>query len=242
MSSDLSENTNVDSNEIDKFNSIAASWWDMEGSFKPLHKLNPVRVSYIQQMAGSVAHKELLDIGCGGGILAESLAKLSANVVGIDLAQDSLDVAKLHALEAGVKSVRYQNINAEDFSQQHYQQFDIVTCMEMLEHVPDPESIICAAANACKPGGRVFFSTLNKTAISYLLAIVGAEKVLKLVPNGTHEFEKFIKPAQLIQWAERYGLKIRDAIGLHYNPLNEQFTLKPNIDVNYILYFEKLDQ
>ncbi len=242
MSETHVDNSNVDSNEIEKFNSIAESWWDPQGDFKPLHQLNPVRVSYIQEMTQSVAHKTLLDIGCGGGILAESLAKLSAEVTGIDLAQDSLNVAKLHALDGGINNVSYHNISAEAFSQQHFEQFDIVTCMEMLEHVPNPESIICAAANACKPGGKLFFSTLNKTAKSYLTAILGAEHILKLVPKGTHEFEKFIKPAQLIQWAERYGLKVRDAIGLHYNPLNEQFTLKPNIDVNYILYFEKLDQ
>lgn len=233
---------NVDNQEIDKFNSIAASWWDTEGEFKPLHKLNPVRLSYIAEKAQGLAGKTIVDIGCGGGILAESMAKLGAKqVTGIDLAQDSLDVAKLHALEMGLSNVQYQNIAAEAFANEHAEQFDIVTCMEMLEHVPDPESIVAAAAHACKPGGKVFFSTLNKTAKSYLLSIIGAEKVLKLVPEGTHEFDKFIKPAQLIAFAQAQGLKVKQAIGLHYNPFTEQFSLKPGVDVNYILYCEKLD-
>lgn len=231
---------NVDTQEIEKFNSIASSWWDKEGDFKPLHKLNPVRLSFIVEKANGLADKKIVDIGCGGGILAESMAKLSANVTGIDLAQDSLDVAKLHALESGLKNVNYQNIKAEEFAEQNAEQFDVVTCMEMLEHVPDPESIVTAAAKACKPNGKVFFSTLNKTAKSYLLSIIGAEKVLKLVPEGTHEFEKFIKPAQLITYAEAHGLKVKQAIGLHYNPFSEQFSLKPGVDVNYILYCEKI--
>ena len=231
---------NVDSQEIEKFNSIAASWWDKEGEFKPLHKLNPVRLSFIVEKTQGLADKKIVDIGCGGGILAESMAKLHANVTGIDLAQDSLDVAKLHALESGLSNVNYQNIKAEDFAEQNTEQFDVVTCMEMLEHVPDPESIVAAAAKACKPNGKVFFSTLNKTAKSYLLSIIGAEKILKLVPEGTHEFDKFIKPAQLIAFAQNHGLKVKQAIGLHYNPFTEQFSLKPGVDVNYILYCEKI--
>lgn len=231
---------NVDSQEIEKFNSIASSWWDKEGDFKPLHKLNPVRLSFIVEKAQGLADKKVVDIGCGGGILAESMAKLNADVTGIDLAQDSLDVAKLHALESGLKNVNYQNINAEAFAEQNSELFDVVTCMEMLEHVPDPEAIVAAAAKACKKNGKVFFSTLNKTAKSYLLSIVGAEKVLKLVPEGTHEFDKFIKPAQLIAFAEANGLKVKQAIGLHYNPFTEQFSLKPGVDVNYILYCEKI--
>lgn len=231
---------NVDSQEIDKFNSIASSWWDKEGDFKPLHKLNPVRLSFIEEKVQGLSGNKIVDIGCGGGILAESMAKLGANVTGIDLAQDSLDVAKLHALESGLTNVTYQNISAEDFAATNEQEFDVVTCMEMLEHVPDPESIVAAAAKACKLNGKVFFSTLNKTAKSYLLSIIGAEKVLKLVPEGTHEFDKFIKPAQLIDYAEAHGLKVKQAIGLHYNPFTEQFSLKPGVDVNYILYCEKI--
>lgn len=231
---------NVDTQEIDKFNAIAASWWDKEGEFKPLHKLNPVRLSYIEEKSQGLTGKKIVDIGCGGGILAESMAKLGGLVTGIDLAQDSLDVAKLHALESGLSNVGYQNIRAEAFADENTECFDVVTCMEMLEHVPDPESIVAAAARACKPGGKVFFSTLNKTAKSYLLSIIGAEKVLKLVPEGTHEFDKFIKPAQLIAFAENHGLKVKNAIGLHYNPFTEQFSLKPGVDVNYILYCEKI--
>ena len=231
---------NVDSQEIDKFNSIASSWWDKEGEFKPLHKLNPVRLSFIEEKSQGINGKTIVDIGCGGGILAESMAKLGAKVTGIDLAQDSLDVAKLHALESGLTNVDYQNINAEAFAAENSEQFDLVTCMEMLEHVPDPEAIVAAAAKACKPNGKVFFSTLNKTAKSYLLSIIGAEKILKLVPEGTHEFDKFIKPAQLIAYAEAHGLKVKQAIGLHYNPFTEQFSLKPSVDVNYILYCEKI--
>ena len=231
---------NVDANEIEKFNSIAASWWDMEGEFKPLHKLNPVRLSYIEEKSSGLNSKKVLDIGCGGGILAESMAKVGGDVTGIDLAEDSLNVAKLHALEAGVNNVSYEQTTAESFAENNNEQFDIVTCMEMLEHVPEPASIVAAAVKACKPGGKVFFSTLNKTAKSYLLSIIGAEKVLKLVPEGTHEFEKFIKPATLIKCAEQNGLKVKQAIGLHYNPITEQFKLKPGVDVNYILYCEKL--
>lgn len=231
---------NVDANEIEKFNSIASSWWDMEGEFKPLHKLNPVRLSYIEEKSVGLNSKKVLDIGCGGGILAESMAKVGGEVIGIDLAEDSLNVAKLHALDSDIKNVAYVQSTAESFADNNSEQFDVVTCMEMLEHVPDPSSIVAAASKACKPGGKVFFSTLNKTAKSYLLSIVGAEKVLKLVPEGTHEFNKFIKPATLIQWAEQSGLKVKNAIGLHYNPLTEQFKLKPGVDVNYILYCEKL--
>lgn len=231
---------NVDSQEINKFNAIASSWWDKEGDFKPLHKLNPVRLSFIEQKCQGINGKTIVDIGCGGGILAESMARLGADVTGIDLAQDSLDVAKLHALESGLANIRYQNISAEAFAAQRTEQFDVVTCMEMLEHVPEPEAIVAAAAKACKPNGKVFFSTLNKTAKSYLLSIIGAEKVLKLVPKGTHEFDKFIKPAQLIAYAEDHGLKVKQAIGLHYNPFTEQFSLKPGVEVNYILYCEKI--
>jgi 2-polyprenyl-6-hydroxyphenyl methylase/3-demethylubiquinone-9 3-methyltransferase len=231
---------NVDKQELDKFNSIASSWWEPEGEFKPLHKLNPVRLAYIQERAKDLANKFVLDIGCGGGILAESMAKVGATVTGIDLAQDSLNVAKLHALESKLANLDYEMVSAEQYASEHAETFDVVTCMEMLEHVPEPESIVESAARLCKPGGKVFFSTLNKTAKSYLLAILGAEKVLKLVPEGTHEFEKFIKPAQLITWAEKHGLKVRHSIGLHYNPLTEVFSLKPNVDVNYILYCEKI--
>jgi 2-polyprenyl-6-hydroxyphenyl methylase / 3-demethylubiquinone-9 3-methyltransferase len=231
--------TNVDNSEIDKFNSIASSWWDTNGEFRPLHLLNPVRTSYVQNKSSGVAGKSILDIGCGGGIFAEQLARLGAEVTGIDLADDSLNVARLHALEAGIKNVSYIKSSAEEFAELNSEQFDIVTCLEMLEHVPDPSSIVKAAIKACKPGGKVFFSTLNKTFKSYLMAIVAAEKLLKLVPDGTHDFEKFIKPADLISWIEAEDAKVLESQGVHYNPLSEQFTIKPGVDVNYILYCEK---
>lgn len=234
------EQSNVDFQEIEKFNAIASSWWDLEGEFKPLHLLNPVRTNYVQEKTQGVAGKKVLDIGCGGGIFAEQLAKLGSTVTGIDLADDSLAVAKLHALEAGLKNVNYIKSSAEDFAADNTEQFEIVTCLEMLEHVPSPESIVKAAIKCCKPGGKIFFSTLNKTAKSYLLAILAAEKLLKIVPDGTHEFDKFIKPANLIDWIENNGAKVKESQGVHFNPLTEQFKLKPGVDVNYILYCEKL--
>lgn len=232
---------NADVNEIEKFNSIANAWWDKEGEFKPLHLLNPARLAFIQERSKGLAGKSVLDIGCGGGILTESMAKLSSTAQGIDLAQDSINVAKLHAMENQVTNVQYELVPAEQHANQSPEVYDVVTCMEMLEHVPDPASIIAAAAQACKPGGDVFFSTLNKTTKAYLLAILGAENVMKLVPKGTHDYDKFIKPAQLIQWAEQCGLKIRASTGLHFNPFTEVVTLKPDVSVNYILHFEKLD-
>ena len=232
--------TNVDAEEIEKFNSIASAWWDLEGEFKPLHLLNPARLSYIQEKAEGLGGKNILDIGCGGGILTESMAKLCAAAQGIDLATDSINVAKLHALEHGIDNVQYSIVAAEQHAEEFSETYDVVTCMEMLEHVPDPCAVIAAAAQAAKPGANVFFSTLNKTMKSYLLAIVGAEKVMKLVPDGTHDFDKFIKPAELIRWAEQCGLKVRGSIGLHYNPFNDVVSLKPDLSVNYILHFEKL--
>jgi len=231
---------NVDDNEINKFNSIAAAWWDTEGEFKPLHLLNPTRVAYIQEKTGGVQHNKILDIGCGGGIFAEQLAKLGAEVTGIDLAEDSLSVAKLHALESGINNVDYIKANSEEYSEANANAYDVVTCLEMLEHVPDPESVVASAIRACKPGGKVFFSTLDKSFKSYLLAIVAAEKVLKIVPDGTHDFNKFIKPAELVGWAEKHGVKVRDAVGIHFNPFTEQFKIKPGVGVNYLLYCEKL--
>ncbi|GAB2993044.1 bifunctional 2-polyprenyl-6-hydroxyphenol methylase/3-demethylubiquinol 3-O-methyltransferase UbiG [Psychrosphaera aestuarii] len=232
--------TNVDDSEINKFNSIAAAWWDKEGDFKPLHLLNPTRVAYIQEKTNGVDQQVVLDIGCGGGIFAEQLAKLGADVTGIDLADDSLNVARLHAMESKIANVEYIKASAEQFANEYPDKYDIVTCLEMLEHVPDPESVVRAAITLCKPGGKVFFSTLDKTLKSYLLAIIAAEKLLKIVPDGTHDFDKFIKPAQLIGWAERHGVKVKEAVGVHFNPFTEQFKIKPGVDVNYLIYCEKL--
>lgn len=232
--------TNVDQAEIEKFNAIASSWWDKEGDFKPLHLINPSRLAYIQEQTQGLATKKVLDIGCGGGILAESMARLANEVVGIDMATDSLQIAKLHALESQLTNVNYQQVQAESYCTDNSEQFDVVTCMEMLEHVPDPASIIKAAATACKPGGSVLFSTLNKTMKSYALAIIAAEKLLKIVPNGTHDYNKFLKPSQIIRIAAMYDLKVTSSVGIHFNPINDSVSLTKDLGVNYILHFVKL--
>ena len=233
----MSEQLNVNPEEIAKFEKVASQWWDLHGDFKPLHQINPLRRNFITSHVGDVFEKNIIDVGCGGGILAESLARLGANVTGIDMGTEPLNVAKLHALEAGVP-VTYEKITAEQKADDSQQSFDVVTCMEMLEHVPDPESIIRACAQMAKPGGYVFFSTLNKTTKSYLFAILAAEKLLKLVPDGTHDWDKFIRPSQLITWAENAGLKCFDASGIHYNPITENHKLADGLDVNYILAFK----
>lgn len=235
----MSEPLNVNLDEIAKFEKVASQWWELEGDFKPLHQINPIRRQFIVQHAQNIYDKKIIDVGCGGGILAESLAKLGADVVGIDMGEEPLNVAKLHALEANVK-VDYQKITAEEKAQQHPEYYDVVTCMEMLEHVPDPASIIQACSKMVKPGGYVFFSTLNKTIKSYLLAIVAAEKLLKLVPDGTHDHAHFIRPSQLIGWAEANNLKCVDAAGIHYNPITENHKLIESLDVNYILCCKKV--
>jgi 2-polyprenyl-6-hydroxyphenyl methylase/3-demethylubiquinone-9 3-methyltransferase len=235
----MSEQLNVNLEEIAKFEKVASQWWELDGDFKPLHQINPVRRQFIIQHAQNIFDKNIIDVGCGGGILAESLAKLGANVTGIDMGAEPLNVAKLHALESNVK-VDYQKITAEEKAEQQPEHYDVVTCMEMLEHVPDPASIIQACSKMVKPGGYVFFSTLNKTIKSYLLAIVAAEKVLKLVPDGTHDHEHFIRPSQLISWAEANDLKCIDAAGIHYNPLTENHKLIESLDVNYILCCQKV--
>lgn len=229
---------NVDPDEIAKFNDIASRWWDPDGEFKPLHLLNPVRLSYISDELQGLFGKTVIDIGCGGGILAESMARSGANVTGLDMAQDSLNVARLHALEAGV-TLNYQQATAEQYAAEHGEQFDVVTCMEMLEHVPEPMSVIQACADLAKPGATLFFSTLNKTWKAYLLAIVGAEHIMKLVPKGTHEFSKFIRPSTLMRYLEQAGLEITDATGLHFNPVSNSFKTGPGLDVNYIVVARK---
>lgn len=235
----MTEHQNVDLSEIAKFEAVAQHWWDRNGDFKPLHDINPLRLDFIMDKTNGLFDLTTLDVGCGGGILSESMARMGAKVTGIDMGLEPLNVAKLHALEAGVK-LDYQQTTAEEFAAQHPARFDVVTCMEMLEHVPEPESVIASVANLVKPGGHVFFSTLNKTIKSYLFAILGAEKILKMVPDGTHDHDKFIRPAQLIAWAEAHGLKVRASNGLSYNPLSGQYKLGSDVSVNYILHFEKL--
>jgi len=234
---------NVNNEEIAKFEKVANQWWDLAGDFKPLHQVNPLRVQFICQHISDqqtdLFGKQVLDVGCGGGILSESLAKLGAKVTGIDMGTEPLNVAKLHALESQL-SIQYEKITAEEKAQHASGTFDVVTCMEMLEHVPEPASIIHACAQLVKPGGLVFFSTLNKSIKSYLLAILAAEKIFKLVPDGTHDHDKFIKPSQLINWAEMNDLKCIDASGIHYNPFTENHKLTANVDVNYILCCRKI--
>ena len=229
---------NVDQAEINKFNELASRWWDPAGEFKPLHQLNPTRLSYISDQVQGLFGKQVIDVGCGGGILAESMAKAGATVTGIDMAPESLAVAQLHALEAGV-SVRYQQSTAEQFAQAHPAQFELVTCMEMLEHVPAPASVVKACADLAAPGATLVFSTLNKTAKSYLFAILGAEQLLKLVPKGTHDFQKFIRPSELMRFIEAAGLELVDCTGLHYNPLNQSFRIGDGVDVNYFVVARK---
>jgi 2-polyprenyl-6-hydroxyphenyl methylase/3-demethylubiquinone-9 3-methyltransferase len=228
---------NVDPAELDNFNRLSSTWWDQEGEFGALHKINPFRVEFIKQFT-PLKNQRIVDIGCGGGILSESLAQEGANVTGIDLAKEVLTVAKLHGLDSGVK-VDYQLISAEEYAQQHAEQHDIVTCMEMLEHVPDPQSIINAVAKCVKPGGWVFFSTLNRNYKSYLLAIIAAENILNLVPKGTHTHEKFITPAEMDAMARPAGLYLRDSAGIDFNPLLNQYGLSNNVDVNYLLAYQK---
>ncbi len=225
--------SNVDAAEIAKFSELAHRWWDPNSEFKPLHEINPLRLKWIDQQA-ALSGKKVLDVGCGGGILAEAMAAVGASVSGIDLSEKALKVAKLHLYESGL-SVDYQLVSAEDFAAQHAGEFDVVTCMEMLEHVPDPASIVAACARLVKPGGWVFFSTLNRNAKSYLFAIVGAEYILKLLPRGTHDYAKFIQPAELARMAREARLDTQELIGMTYNPLTKIYKLEADTDVNYLL-------
>ncbi|WNN51128.1 bifunctional 2-polyprenyl-6-hydroxyphenol methylase/3-demethylubiquinol 3-O-methyltransferase UbiG [Hafnia alvei] len=226
---------NVDHQEIAKFEAVASRWWDLEGEFKPLHRINPLRLNYIQQRADGVFGKKILDVGCGGGILAESMAREGADVTGLDMGAEPLQVARLHSLETGIK-VTYVQETVEQHADEHAGLYDIVTCMEMLEHVPDPRSVVLACAKLVKPGGHVFFSTINRNNKAWLMAVIGAEYVLNMVPKGTHDVKKFIRPAELIGWIDETPLRERNMIGLHYNPLTDKFKLAPNVDVNYMVH------
>ena len=225
--------TNADPIELEKFSQLAHKWWDPNSEFKPLHDINPLRLGYIDHHA-SLAGKTVLDVGCGGGILSESMAGLGAKVAGIDLSDKALQVAKLHLLESGNK-VDYRHIAVEDLASEQPARYDVVTCLEMLEHVPDPHSVIAACARLVKPGGWIFFSTLNRNPKSYLLAIIGAEYVLNLLPRGTHDYAKFIKPSELAQACRDAGLNMVDLIGMSYNPLSKVYSLGKDTDVNYMI-------
>lgn len=224
---------NIDASEIHKFEEIASRWWDPESEFKPLHEINPLRLGYVQSCV-RLAGKKVLDVGCGGGILAESMAAAGAEVTGIDMGEEPLRVAELHTLETGVE-VDYRQITAEALAEEMPGAFDVVTCMEMLEHVPDPASVVDACARLVRPGGQVFFSTLNRNPKSYLFAIVGAEYLLNLLPHGTHDYARFIRPAELDRWVRATELRIVELMGLTYNPLTRTYRLAPkDISVNYI--------
>jgi len=225
---------NADQAELDKFGDLAARWWDPESEFKPLHAINPLRLGWIRELAGELAGRTVLDVGCGGGILAESMAAAGASVTGIDLAERSLKVARLHGLESGVR-VDYRNISVEALAAEQPGRYDIVTCMEMLEHVPDPASVVRACATLAKPGGWVFFSTLNRNPKSFLFAIVGAEYLLRLLPRGTHSYEHFIRPSELAEAARAAGLEPCRMAGLGYNPVSGRYSLSGDTSVNYLM-------
>ena len=228
---------NVDQSEIAKFSALAHRWWDPNSEFKPLHAINPLRLNWIKSFV-SLEGKKVVDVGCGGGILAESISQSGANTTGIDLSEKALKVAELHALEVGA-ILTYRAISAEDLADEQAEQYDVVTCMEMLEHVPDPASVVRACAKLCKPGGTLFFSTLNRNPKSYLFAIIGAEYILKLLPKGTHEYTKFIKPSELVAFTRQAGLEMLGMKGLSYNPLTQVYSLSDDVDVNYMIAVRK---
>jgi 2-polyprenyl-6-hydroxyphenyl methylase/3-demethylubiquinone-9 3-methyltransferase len=229
---------NADPQELAKFSDLAHRWWDRGGEFKPLHEINPLRLDWIDQRSG-LRGKRVLDVGCGGGILAESMALRGAEVLGIDLASKPLKVAQLHALEAGVPGLEYQEIEAEALAARSPAAFDVVTCMEMLEHVPEPASVVRACATLAKPGSHVYFSTINRNAKAFVLAIVGAEHVLKMLPKGTHEYARFIRPSELAQWCRDAGLEVTQIKGMQFNPLTGRYWLSEDTSVNYLVACDK---
>ena len=229
--------SNVDHAEVAKFEALASRWWDKESEFKPLHDINPLRTNFIDGHV-KLAGKKVLDVGCGGGILSEAMAQRGATVSGIDMGEAPLKIAKLHALESGL-NINYQKIPVEELAEQQPESFDVVTCLEMLEHVPDPASIIQACYKLCKPGGQVFFSTLNRNPKSFLLAVVGAEYVLNMLPKGTHDYKKFIRPSELAAWARHTGLTIGELTGMSYNPITKTYKLGRDTDVNYLMQTTK---
>ena len=228
---------NVDAAEVAKFDALASRWWDPDGEFRPLHEINPLRLDWIRQYA-DLNGQSVVDIGCGGGILAESMAAAGANVTGIDMAESPLAVARLHQVESGI-AVDYRQSTAEELAATNAGQYDIVTCLEMLEHVPSPAQIIASIHTLLRPGGQAFFSTINRNPKSFVFAIVGAEYVLKLLPAGTHEYRKFIRPSELDSWARDAGLELKASIGMHYNPLTRDYSLGPGLDVNYLMHFRR---
>lgn len=234
----MTTTTNADPQELAKFSELAHRWWDPDSEFRPLHQINPLRLDWIDGLA-RLSGKRALDVGCGGGILSDAMARRGADVLGIDLASKPLKVAQLHAMEAGTASVRYREVAAEALAAEMPAQFDVVTCMEMLEHVPDPSSIVQACATLAKPGGWIFFSTINRNPKAFVFAIVGAEHVLKLLPKGTHEYARFIRPSELARWCRAAGLELAETRGMEYNPLSKRYWLSGDTSVNYLLACRK---
>lgn len=232
------QKSNVDANEIKKFEDLAHRWWDTNSEFKPLHDINPLRLNYIDENSNGLKGKKIIDVGCGGGILAESMALRGADTIGIDMGAAPLSVAELHALDTGV-DVSYKKITVEEMAEKHAGEFDVVTCMEMLEHVPDPGSIISACAKLVKPDGHVFFSTINRNPKSFALAIVGAEYIMNMLPRGTHEYNKFIRPSELESWARNASLHLENIKGMTYNPLLQSYKLGSDVNINYLMHCTK---
>lgn len=232
----IANDKNIDPSEVNKFSALASQWWDKTGPCKPLHDINPLRLGYIANFA-DLSKAKVLDVGCGGGILAETMAEKGAQVTAIDASEEVITIARLHSLESQIK-VNYETKSVQDLSEEQPHTFDIVTCMELLEHVPAPEEIVRACAKLVKPDGKVFFSTLNRNLKSYLFAILGAEYILRLLPRGTHDYAKFIRPSELAMWARSSGLRLNASTGLAYNPLTQIYSLTDDISVNYIAYFQ----
>jgi 2-polyprenyl-6-hydroxyphenyl methylase/3-demethylubiquinone-9 3-methyltransferase len=228
---------NVDAAEVAKFDALAARWWDPDGEFRPLHEINPLRLDWIRQHV-ELKGRNVLDIGCGGGILAESMAHAGATVTGVDMAEGPLAVARLHQIESGVE-VDYRQATAEEMAENMAGKFDVVTCLEMLEHVPSPAEVIESVHRLLRPGGHAFFSTINRNPKSFMMAIVGAEYILKLLPAGTHDYNKFIRPSEMEEWSRHAGLELLASIGMHYNPLSREYSLGAGLDVNYLMYYRR---
>ena len=233
----MTQTANIDPAEIKKFEDLASRWWDTQGEFKPLHEMNPLRLNFINT-GSPLDGTKVCDIGCGGGILSESMAKCGATTTGIDMGKAPLSVARLHAMESDLE-IDYQQITAEEMTEKHAGKFDVITCMEMLEHVPDPASIIKACFTLVKPGGSVYFSTINRNPKAYAFAIVGAEYLMKMLPRGTHDYSKFIKPSELDEWARAAGLKLVDLKGVSYNPFTALFSQSQDVDVNYMVHYTR---
>ena len=233
----MTQTANIDPAEIKRFEDLASRWWDTQGEFKPLHEMNPIRLNFINT-GSPLDGMKVCDIGCGGGILSESMAKCGAITTGIDMGKSPLSVARLHAMESELE-IDYQQITAEEMAEKHAAEFDVITCMELLEHVPDPASIINACFTLLKPGGSVYFSTINRNPKAYAFAIIGAEYLMKMLPRGTHNYSKFIKPSELDEWARACGLKLSNLKGVSYNPLTSLFSQSQNVDINYMVHYTR---